>query len=100
MGELRSCDARTARLAAWQRRVEALLPAAYPRAAAAEVAEAGATVVGMFDAGARDAEVAAFLAAAQCRADTPWPPRPPAELSALAARLHRAAAGDAPHAAT
>ena len=100
MGQLRGSDGRAERLAAWQRRVEAILRAAYPRAPEAEATALGATVVGMFDAGARDAEVAAFLGAAQCHANTPWPPLASPELAALAARLHRAAAGDGPHVAT
>jgi len=99
MGRLRGSDARTERLSAWQGRVEAILREAYPRAPEGQAVELGATVVGMFDAGARDAEVAAFLGAAQCRADTAWPPLASPELAALAARLHRAA-GESPAVAT
>jgi len=53
----------------------------------------------MFDAGARDTEVQTFLTGAA--ADFPGL-RPPtgAQISALAAELHRAAAGPAPHVAT
>jgi len=46
--------------ALWRARVEELLSAHWDRALL-DVQEVAATVVGMFDAGARDAEVAAFL---------------------------------------
>ena len=88
MGGVRGSDARVERLASWRARVAVLLAQASPH----EADTLGATVVGMFDAGARDAEVAVFLAPA-------LPHLAPPELAALAARLHRAAADPPPHVA-
>jgi len=57
------------------------------------------TVISMFDAGAKDAEVVAFLARIEgakgkaLQAD-------PSHLKAFVGRLHRAAAAEAPEAAT
>ena len=93
MGRSDQSSARTDRLAAWQTRVAGLLAAAAGgRAVLTEYAGLAATVVGMFDAGARDAEVATFLRRAA--ADTPGlDALSDASVSKLAAELHRAAAG-------
>jgi hypothetical protein len=94
-------DARAARVGAWKLRAAAVLAAAVGDDASAveRYTDLAATVVGMFDAGARDAEVATFL-----KGDAvPFPglrsltdPR----IDALAAELHRAATGPGPHVAT
>jgi hypothetical protein len=94
-------DARTARITAWQSRAAAVLATAAgdDRGAAEHYDKLAATVVGMFDAGARDTEVQTFLTGAA--ADFPGlQPLTGAQISALAAELHRAAAGPAPHVAT
>ena len=100
MGRSDQSSARADRLAAWHTRVAGLLAeAAGGRAALTEYAGFAATVVGMFDAGARDAEVATFLRRAV--ADMPgFDALSDASLSRLAAELHRAAAGPSTHVAT
>jgi hypothetical protein len=91
-------DARAARVAAWKARAAAQLAAAAEdgTSVAESYGELAATVVGMFDAGARDAEVATFLRRAVVSipalrelSDT--------RLAGLAADLHRAAGGPVPH---
>jgi hypothetical protein len=80
---------RTARLAAWEARVAGLLAAAAGAARSrGAYAELAAAVVGMFDAGARDAEVAVFLRAAGL---PELGAMPDDRLAALVAELHLAA---------
>ena len=101
MGPSDRSSARADTLAAWRTRVAALLAAAAgaPATAAAEYAELAATVVGMFDAGARDEEVATLLS--RVAADNPGlRALSSARRAALAAELHRAAAGPPAHVAT
>jgi hypothetical protein len=100
MGRSDQSSARVDRLAAWQTRVATLVAAAAGgRVAPAEYAGLAATVVGMFDAGARDAEVTTFLR--RVAADIPGlDALSDTSLSKLAAELHRAAAGRSPHVAT
>lgn len=58
--------------ARWRARVEELLSARWDRARL-DVREVAATVVGMFDAGAGDSEVAAFLRERErSESGTPW----------------------------
>ena len=94
MGRHERSTARSSRLAAWEARVVDLLTrvaAAVPDSdAAGALSELAGAVVGMFNAGARDAEVAAFLASAA--------PRVPGfgalsveRLNTLATELHLAA---------
>ena len=101
MAQTDRSDARAARIAAWKVRAAALLATAAEAdaSAGARYVELAATLVGMFDAGARDAEVAAFLKRAagdssglQHLSDD--------RLATLAAELHRAAAVPDPHVAT
>ena len=100
MAQIDRSDARAARIAAWKVRAAALLATAAEAdaSAAARYAELAATLVGMFDAGARDSEVAAFLKRAA--GDLGLHRLSDDGLAPLAAELHRAAAGPAPHVAT
>jgi hypothetical protein len=78
-----------ARLEEWRSAVAAMLRAEWP-ALGAEVVDLAATIVGMFDAGARDREVGTFLAH---RTAQPPLSRPLSDLAArkLAGNLHRLA---------
>jgi hypothetical protein len=93
-------DAITARITAWQSQAATVLAIAAgdDHGAAEHYATLAATVVGMFDAGARDAEVRTFLTGAAV--DFPGlRSLTGAQIAALAAELHRAAAGPTPHVA-
>lgn len=76
--------------ALWRARVEELLSAHWGRALP-DIQEVAATVVGMFDAGARDAEVAAFLRDLE-RSESGAPRLTDEARLELVEQLHRAAA--------
>ena len=76
------------RLERWRGAVAEMLRAHWPDMAALDAK--AATIVGMFDAGARDREVADFLALEEVQAAEPRQSHN--ELLALAGRLHRLAA--------
>lgn len=69
MRQFRTYRERQARLDAWRERARILLAESLPATdqVAPDVAGLANTIVGMFDAGARDAEVIAFLREAETR---------------------------------
>ena len=79
-----------ARLRSWRVAVAAALRAHWGETADADLDAPAATIVGMFDAGARDREVAAFLEH-QEQVHRPDMRSSPAALFELATRLHRLA---------
>jgi hypothetical protein len=84
--------------ARWRTAVEELLVSRWLRAPR-DVRELAATVVGMFDAGARDAEVAALLSEEErSQAGAPW--HSDAARLELVRELHRSAGFGAPDAAS
>ena len=99
MVQLRGSGNRNERFADWLTRVSGLLAAEFP-ATSERPQDLAATVIGMFDAGARDVEVVEFLERVQASAAVGAARLSRSELSALTVRLHRAAAGPAPRVAT
>lgn len=97
-GRLRGFDALSKRHAQWIERVAVLLAEAQFPQDDVSLQECAATIVGMFDAGARDVEVVQFLESRQGAAGAPRNSH--VELAALAVRLHRAAAEPGPPLAT